>query len=266
MDCQATSVHSPIQVCTVDEARARRSMVANTTSDPRNGIEQHLAAMRAFALVLAGNREFADDIVSLTVIEAWAGIKAADTGSGLRPRLFRMLRDTYHAKRCQPQEGVVQSVVAKVTEPAEPDDAVSGFRRIFDTLPDEQREALILVVAQAFSFDDAGKVCGCSSATIKSRVTLGRRTLVASASQVQVASGTAVLPVRLDREHDQSLPWSQGAQNRMAPIFGTRSARSLTPASGEIGATSSVRTGPRLVPAPDYPNAADYPYEGDYPC
>ncbi|MDF0603819.1 sigma factor-like helix-turn-helix DNA-binding protein [Psychromarinibacter sp. C21-152] len=166
-----------------------------------------------------------------------------------------MLRETYYAKRCQPEEGVAKSVIVKVTAPED-----SGFRRIFDALPDEQREALILVVAQAFSFDDAAKVCGCSPATIKSRVTLGRRKLVASASQIQVASGTAVLPVvRLGREHDQSLPWSQGAQNRMAPIFGIRSAQSLTPASGEIGATSSVRTGPRLVPAPDYPNAADYP-------
>ncbi|MDF0601934.1 hypothetical protein P1J78_14410 [Psychromarinibacter sp. C21-152] len=90
MDCRVTSVHSPIKVCTVDDARARRSLVANTTNDPRNGIEQHLAALRAFALVLASNRGFADDIVSLTVIEAWAGIKAADTGSGLRARLFRM--------------------------------------------------------------------------------------------------------------------------------------------------------------------------------
>jgi RNA polymerase sigma-70 factor, ECF subfamily len=44
-------------------------------------------------------------------------------------------------------------------------------------LPADQREALILVGASGFSYDDAAAICGCAVGTIKSRVNRARTRL-----------------------------------------------------------------------------------------
>jgi RNA polymerase sigma-70 factor, ECF subfamily len=44
------------------------------------------------------------------------------------------------------------------------------FRRALDLLGAEQREALILVGASGFSYEEAAQICGCAVGTIKSRV------------------------------------------------------------------------------------------------
>ncbi len=45
-------------------------------------------------------------------------------------------------------------------------------------LSDEQREALILVGAGGFSYEDAAAICKCAVGTVKSRVARARKTLI----------------------------------------------------------------------------------------
>ena len=52
------------------------------------------------------------------------------------------------------------------------------FRRAFWQLADDRREALILIGANGFSYEEAAKVCGCPKGTIKSRVSRARRELL----------------------------------------------------------------------------------------
>ena len=44
-------------------------------------------------------------------------------------------------------------------------------------LPAEQREALILVGAGGFAYEEAADICGCAVGTVKSRVSRARRAL-----------------------------------------------------------------------------------------
>ena len=44
-------------------------------------------------------------------------------------------------------------------------------------LPDDQREALVLVGAAGFSYEEAAEICGCAVGTIKSRVNRARNRL-----------------------------------------------------------------------------------------
>jgi RNA polymerase sigma-70 factor (ECF subfamily) len=44
-------------------------------------------------------------------------------------------------------------------------------------LPAEQREALILVGAGGFAYEEAAEICGCAVGTVKSRVSRARRAL-----------------------------------------------------------------------------------------
>lgn len=53
------------------------------------------------------------------------------------------------------------------------------FRAALEKLPQDQREALILVGASGFSYEDAATICGCAVGTIKSRVNRARSKLSA---------------------------------------------------------------------------------------
>jgi RNA polymerase sigma-70 factor (ECF subfamily) len=53
------------------------------------------------------------------------------------------------------------------------------FRAALATLPPEQREALLLVGAQGFSYEEASAICGCAVGTVKSRVNRARVRLAA---------------------------------------------------------------------------------------
>src|SRR5207237_8916330 len=51
------------------------------------------------------------------------------------------------------------------------------FRTALSQLPADQREALILVGASGFSYEEAAEICGCAVGTIKSRVNRARTRL-----------------------------------------------------------------------------------------
>ena len=53
------------------------------------------------------------------------------------------------------------------------------FRSALAKLPPDQREALLLVGASGFSYDEAASICGCAVGTIKSRVNRARSRLAA---------------------------------------------------------------------------------------
>ena len=55
--------------------------------------------------------------------------------------------------------------------------ALNDFRAAFEKLPDEQREALILVGASGFSYEEAAGMTGVAVGTVKSRANRGRRRL-----------------------------------------------------------------------------------------
>lgn len=54
---------------------------------------------------------------------------------------------------------------------------LQDFRRALETLPPDQREAIILVGASGFSYEEAATICGCALGTIKSRVNRARQRL-----------------------------------------------------------------------------------------
>ena len=53
------------------------------------------------------------------------------------------------------------------------------FTAALNKLPEDQREALILIGASGFSYEEAAEICGCAVGTIKSRVNRARSKLSA---------------------------------------------------------------------------------------
>src|SRR4030095_578774 len=54
---------------------------------------------------------------------------------------------------------------------------LEDFRAALQTLPEDQREAIILIGASGFSYEEAAEICGCAVGTIKSRVSRARSRL-----------------------------------------------------------------------------------------
>lgn len=151
--------------------------------DPRDELVEHLPAMRAFAISLTRNSATADDMVQDTLVKAWTNIDKFHVGSNMRAWLFTILRNTYYSSRRRAKREVAD-VDGVFTEGLAEKPAHDGhlqmndFRVALGQLKDEQREALLLVGASGFSYEEAAEMCGVAVGTVKSRVNRARLQLV----------------------------------------------------------------------------------------
>jgi RNA polymerase sigma-70 factor (ECF subfamily) len=152
------------------------------TSDATN-LQKELAQLvpnlRAFARSLCGNTDQADDLVQETLVKAWRSRDSFAEGSNLKAWLFTILRNTFLSER-RKRKFEVHDTDGKLAMQLSVKGEQSGhmdlidFAKAFATLPAEQREALILVGAEGFAYEDAALMCGCAVGTIKSRVNRAR--------------------------------------------------------------------------------------------
>ncbi len=150
--------------------------------DPRDEIVTHLKPMRAFALSLTRDMARADDLVQDTVVKAWTNIDKFTVGTNMRAWLFTILRNTFYSERRKAKREVADvdgAMTERMSEKPAHDGrlALTDFRRAFEQLPAEQREALILVGAQGFAYEEAARMCDCAVGTVKSRANRGRKRL-----------------------------------------------------------------------------------------
>jgi RNA polymerase sigma-70 factor (ECF subfamily) len=148
----------------------------------REDMIAHLPTLRAFALSLCRDAALADDLVQDTLVKAWSKFHLFVPGTNLRAWLFTILRNTYFSnrrKRAREVEDVDGILAGKLTSKPDHDGhlAMAELTAALAQLPDEQREALILVGAMGFSVEEAAETCGCAPGTIKSRANRGRRAL-----------------------------------------------------------------------------------------
>lgn len=138
--------------------------------------------LRAFARGLCGRPDMADDLVQETLLKAWAAQERFEPGTSMRAWTFVILRNAYltdmrrNRFRGEYDEGVAERIL---TAPAGQEEPIhlSDMHRALLTLPPERREALLLVGAGGFSYEEAASICGCAVGTIKSRVGRARATL-----------------------------------------------------------------------------------------
>ncbi len=151
--------------------------------DPRDEIVGHLPAMRAFALSLTRNGSAADDLVQDTIVKAWKNIDKFAAGTNMRAWLFTILRNTFYSDRRKSKREVADvdgKMAATLSQKPDHDGrmAMADFEVAFAELTSEQREALMLVGAMGFSYEEAAETCAVAIGTIKSRVNRGRLRLV----------------------------------------------------------------------------------------
>ena len=140
--------------------------------------------LRAFGRSLSGSRDLADDLVQETLLKAWAARKRFQAGTNMRAWTFIILRNLFLSQMRRARfKGEWDDVTAAkiLAAPASQDKHIElgDMQRALLHLPQPQREALILVGAGGFAYEEAADICGCAVGTIKSRVARGRVALEA---------------------------------------------------------------------------------------
>lgn len=150
-----------------------------TDHDFKRDMLATLPALRAFAVSLAGDRNQADDLVQETVLKAWAKQDSFQPGTNIKAWLFTILRNEFYSRmrkkgrEVQDSEGVFTQQLASAPQQLGALD-LEDFKQALSKLPDDQREAIVLIGASGFSYEEAADMCGCAVGTIKSRVSRAR--------------------------------------------------------------------------------------------
>ena len=148
----------------------------------RDQVLATVPSLRAFAISLCGNIDRADDLVQETLLRALAHIDSFQPGTNMPAWLFTILRNLFRSeyrKRRREVEDADNRYAETLKSHPEQAGRVefNEFRAALAKLPSDQREALILVGASGFSYEDAATICGCAVGTIKSRVNRARTRL-----------------------------------------------------------------------------------------
>ena len=173
--------------------------------------------LRAFARTLTGNATAADDLVQDALVNAWRARASYQPGTNLKSWTYRILRNQFYSdkRRSWRQVSLDMDVAERTLEAVSDPDSVlelDQVRRVMAMLPDEQREALMLIGVAGMPYEEAARLCDCAEGTIKSRVSRARRRML----DMLEAGSIAADGVRPSTAMDSLLAEAQGLQARSA--------------------------------------------------
>ena len=168
----------------VEQAQEASASTDRARSDLARSVTDLIPALRAFARSMTRDVTEADDLVQETLVRALANIHQFAPGTNLKAWLFTILRNTHISlskrrsrERNMMSDTAPEDVGAAAAQAWLP--ATSALRSAVEKLPDEQREALILIGGLGLSYEECAEVCGCPIGTVKSRLNRARARLAA---------------------------------------------------------------------------------------
>ena len=144
-----------------------------------------LPRLRRFAAGLARDPADGDDLCQATVIRALEKRDLWVPGTRLDSWMYRMMRniwiDESRARTRRGETFVAEDAGLSVGGSGGQEEAIelSVIERGLRTLPDEQREAVLLVMVEGYSYKEAAGIVGCPVGTLNSRLVRGRDALLA---------------------------------------------------------------------------------------
>lgn len=145
----------------------------------RNEIIGLIPNLNAFARSLCNDIHEADDLAQATLMKAWHAQDRYEPGTNLKAWMFTILRNHFYSERRKAWRK--NEVNCDYLDTIMPVDAgqdsmmeLADLKHALEALPARQYEALILVGAAGYTYEEAAEICGCAIGTIKSRVNRAR--------------------------------------------------------------------------------------------
>lgn len=144
-----------------------------------------LPRLRRFAFGLARDPADADDLCQMTIERALRSRGQWLPGSRLDSWMYRIMRNIWiDETRARMRRGKTfvdeeQGLAIGASGGQEAMLELSDVDRALAKLPDEQREAVLLVMVEGYSYKEAAEIVGCPVGTLNSRLVRGRDALLA---------------------------------------------------------------------------------------
>lgn len=152
--------------------------------------EQELLALlprlRRFARGLARDVADADDLCQASIERALKSWDQWQAGTRLDSWMYRIMRNIWiDNRRASARRGVHADIDDGVMQIADDSQArmeasmeLNDVDRAMDKLPDEQREAVMLVLVEGYSYKEAAEILEVPAGTLTSRLVRGREALM----------------------------------------------------------------------------------------
>ena len=144
-----------------------------------------LPRLRRFATGLTGNAHDGDDLCQVTIERALNNRDKWAAGSRLDSWMYRIMRNAWidetRAVSRRGQTFVAEDAGLSVGSDGGQEAAVelSNVDRALGKLPEDQREAVLLVMVEGYAYKEAAEIVGCPVGTLNSRLVRGRDALLA---------------------------------------------------------------------------------------
>ncbi|MCC7274187.1 MAG: sigma-70 family RNA polymerase sigma factor [Alphaproteobacteria bacterium] len=153
------------------------SSITAYRGDFREGLLLCLPQLRAFARVLTGMRDRADDLVQDALTRALAAEGRFEGGTNLRAWLMTILRNQWISDLRSAQRRRREALtpdIAALPAAQLPSVELAELGAAMEKLSVSHKEVLLLVAAAGLDHEEAAQVCGCAVGTIKSRLNRAR--------------------------------------------------------------------------------------------
>lgn len=160
----------------------------------RPDLIEHLPRLRRYARALTGEMTRADDLVQDTLERALIKIDLWQPGSDLRAWLFTLMHNLFvnQIRSRRPPESALDDALDIPVSGGQME--ALGARDIHAALarlPDQQREIMLLIGLEQFSYDEAARVIGVPVGTVMSRLSRARERMR------QMLAGEAVMQLKV---------------------------------------------------------------------
>ena len=146
-------------------------------------LEPQIPRLRRYSRALTRDTQRADDLVQDTLVRALMKQDRWEPGTNLRAWLFTLMHNQYvnNVRRANREAGTididdVSSSLVATTDPTA-SRQLYELERALGELAAEQREVILLVGLEGFSYEDAAKILAVPVGTVRSRLSRGRESL-----------------------------------------------------------------------------------------
>jgi len=152
-------------------------------SDFAQLLETEIPGLRRYARALTHDASRADDLVQSCLLRAIAKQHLWQAGTDLRAWLFTILHNqNVNDARRSMREGAavpVQDVAPVLTAPSNVEASLQlrDLDRAIASLPEEQRQVILLVGLEQMRYEEVAKILGIPVGTVRSRLSRGRASL-----------------------------------------------------------------------------------------
>jgi len=162
----------------------------------RPDLIEHLPRLRRYARALTGEMTRADDLVQDTLERALIKIDLWQPGSDLRAWLFTLMHNLFVNQirsRRPPESALDEALDIPVSGGQMEALGARDIHAALARLPDQQREVMLLIGLEQFSYDEAARVIGVPVGTVMSRLSRARERMR------QMLAGETVMQLKVVR-------------------------------------------------------------------